>query len=1470
MRLIIYRLILLLMLSVFLHPISACGQSGALQDVSWTDGVGVTISGNSITKIAASGWGNAGAASVNRLPNNADGTIEYIITSLNRGQFVFGLSDVNSDNQFYHIDYSFHLTSTALSYIRLNGTSVLSFNVALGDVLRIKRIGTDIVFERNNDEIYTANNALQSSLIADVSMYSNAGYVNDLKVSFGGPLTVTPTWSNQIGITFANNTLTKTASSGYGNAWVTSTEILAAGADGWAEFKLDAFNEEKAFGLLDQNLDNSYTSIDFGFLTFGTNVYIYENGTNMATVSSPQLNDVFRVERIGSTIYWKRNGITVYMEADSYQGALQMFATIKTTGAKIVNPTVTFLIAADEPVVEPTPEFLALRTFYDSLGGVNWTNQYNWPPVSNWPMNLYGASEEDGYINTVIMEGNNLEGKIPLAFWKLKDLWIARLSANKITGFAPFTASDVADVASFYEVNLSDNKIRSLPHAWGSLSGLQYVVLNGNSLSSLPSSFGSLSNLALLELSGNEFSSFPSAISENNFPVLYRLNISDNALTSLPDLSNVSSYGDFVDLDVSNNYLDFTSLEPLVTSSNIAPVYTPQKAIPTDDMSVTPGLTLVITARPKGQHSTVTWEKQQSNGSWQDITSQNEDASGQTFKKTAVSSADIGIYRWKMTNTIVTGLVLESEPIKVQALDTPPASNHTVKPLYNGLITAVSWRTDEAHETGKGDYTGMYLYEYDDKYQIKEANWAVANHTLNTFTMSDNMFRLTGMSYDPNGNIRTLKRYDKDGNRVHDFTYAYESNTNRLQNVTGYVNAYTYDALGQMIGEDKVEEESDQYATYDVSGKVTAVYSDAGKTVKKIEYLYDDRGFRLAKVVYPQGSSGEIRTTWYIRDASGSVLSIYEQEGAPSELNDNPLVQTEVPIYGSGKIGTYYATQDGSVNYEITDHLGNVRALVRENVLTYTATLEDNLGNDITNPRRQEELYFRNIDTAVDDNERMNHTPSIPGVVDNPNKSSLLHWIDGMTGQGAAEKSIGPSIALRVKAGDTLRAEVWSRFQISTSNTSIPVATFASLVAGAYTGAAGLEGVSAAQSGQTFGNALAGIFTGSDDERPFAHLNYVLLNNSLQNIGSLSVQVPEEAGFEVGEESIGEPVMLSLPGPIVVTEDGYVYIWVSNASENRWVWFDDLKVTHSSPVFVAQATDYGVWGDILREQKTDESIYRYGYQGQFSERDLETGWSHFELREYDPVIGRWLSVDPEREHWSPFVGMANDPINCVDPDGGTVKWKPGGIKEPKSWWARLTNTLTGYGFLNKAYKLSQQGYEVFYEGSTGTSAAYVKYELYSYLLTSEDETEFAWIHDVSEYQLIGRDPGPPTGEIMVGLSPLGSVASKTISSTSTSYLRRLAVTRAWAQELELVKRLGRGTTNWTRKEMVELLKNGQIKGVIGHHIKNVKNFPQHAGNPNNIKFVRSTGEHLKLHRGSWRNKTTGNFINRQQIMKQGK
>ncbi|WKN45297.1 hypothetical protein [Tunicatimonas pelagia] len=40
------------------------------------------------------------------------------------------------------------------------------------------------------------------------------------------------------------------------------------------------------------------------------------------------------------------------------------------------------------------------------------------------------------------------------------------------------------------------------------------------------------------------------------------------------------------------------------------------------------------------------------------------------------------------------------------------------------------------------------------------------------------------------------------------------------------------------------------------------------------------------------------------------------------------------------------------------------------------------------------------------------------------------------------------------------------------------------------------------------------------------------------------------------------------------------------------------------------------------------------------------------MRQYDAVVGRWLSTDPCGQHWSPYLGMGNSPMNRIDPDGG--------------------------------------------------------------------------------------------------------------------------------------------------------------------------------------------------------------------------
>ncbi|SEN75937.1 RHS repeat-associated core domain-containing protein [bacterium A37T11] len=99
---------------------------------------------------------------------------------------------------------------------------------------------------------------------------------------------------------------------------------------------------------------------------------------------------------------------------------------------------------------------------------------------------------------------------------------------------------------------------------------------------------------------------------------------------------------------------------------------------------------------------------------------------------------------------------------------------------------------------------------------------------------------------------------------------------------------------------------------------------------------------------------------------------------------------------------------------------------------------------------------------------------------------------------------------------------------------------------------------------------------------------------------------------------------------------------------------------------VVYYADYYPYGQVLRSAGTG---WRYGYQGQYAEKDGETGWNAFEARNYDAAIGRWLSTDPAGQYNSPYVGMGNNPVIGVDPDG---QWSWLG-----AWLHRTSSFLLG-------------------------------------------------------------------------------------------------------------------------------------------------------------------------------------------------
>jgi RHS repeat-associated protein len=136
---------------------------------------------------------------------------------------------------------------------------------------------------------------------------------------------------------------------------------------------------------------------------------------------------------------------------------------------------------------------------------------------------------------------------------------------------------------------------------------------------------------------------------------------------------------------------------------------------------------------------------------------------------------------------------------------------------------------------------------------------------------------------------------------------------------------------------------------------------------------------------------------------------------------------------------------------------------------------------------------------------------------------------------------------------------------------------------------------------------------------------------------------------------------------ITVEQPGLLYITLYNRSNSaNFVYFDDLTVTQAHSRVVV-GSDFYPFGLVMDGTEITDEAYRYGYQGQFSEKDLTTGWNEFELRMYDARFGRWLSPDPYGQFASPYVGMGNNPIMSVDPTGGCVP--PCGVSAANMAWA---------------------------------------------------------------------------------------------------------------------------------------------------------------------------------------------------------
>ncbi|MEO5684262.1 MAG: RHS repeat-associated core domain-containing protein [Chitinophagaceae bacterium] len=156
-------------------------------------------------------------------------------------------------------------------------------------------------------------------------------------------------------------------------------------------------------------------------------------------------------------------------------------------------------------------------------------------------------------------------------------------------------------------------------------------------------------------------------------------------------------------------------------------------------------------------------------------------------------------------------------------------------------------------------------------------------------------------------------------------------------------NNYTYDGIGNLV---KDNAEGIIKIGWTVYGKIRSIDKADGTS---IVYDYDASGNRVQR----QTAEGRNKTiTYYIRDAQGNTIAVYSWQGrsnatpAAGAAGNGVTGQTwdEQHLYGSSRLGMWKpgitvpavlnpstgAVQVGSKFFELTNHLGNVMAVISD------------------------------------------------------------------------------------------------------------------------------------------------------------------------------------------------------------------------------------------------------------------------------------------------------------------------------------------------------------------------------------------------------------------------------------------------------------------------------------------------------------------------------------------------------------
>ena len=601
---------------------------------------------------------------------------------------------------------------------------------------------------------------------------------------------------------------------------------------------------------------------------------------------------------------------------------------------------------------------------------------------------------------------------------------------------------------------------------------------------------------------------------------------------------------------------------------------------------------------------------------------------------------------------------------------------------YNGNIAGATWRS-----FGDGQRRS-YGYSYDAANRLLKADFTEGSgSTWATGAKNFSMQMGDGINptsaYDANGNIKAMSQQGLKGTSsglIDQLTYEYLANSNKLKGVTDAVNDptstlgdfkeingtgtndYAYDSNGNLTqdGNKNIAAGGIIYNHLNLPSQITV----AGKGT--INYLYDAAGAKLRKTV-TDNTSGTAKTT--ITDYIGGF--VYQ--------NDT------LQFFGHEEGRVRWVAGGPVFDYFLKDHLGNTRMVLTEQTdfSMYAATMES------ANAAKENAL-FSNIEET--------RTAKPVGYPSGQDQNEFTAKLNAKSGG----KKIGPSLVLKVMAGDTIQlsAQAFYKSQGPSNNkVATPVEDMVADLAAAFstsTQESSIHG-NAQQAGNSpftsnfYSNDYQRLKERDQDpnqpDKPKAYLNFVLFDEqfNLVESGSGVKQVKAEPD-QLQQLAVDKKVM---------NKSGYLYVYTSNESQQD-VFFDNVMVGRAAGPILEETHYYpfGLTMAGISNKAIGPLENKYKYNGkELQNREFSDGsgleWTDYGWRMYDNQIGRFFTQDRFSGKYydlSPYQYTSNNPIRYMDARGDSIIDGDHIVKELKT---HLTNSITGLNAMVKSGALPQ-------------------------------------------------------------------------------------------------------------------------------------------------------------------------------------